>query len=385
MNDSIKSIFKKEFGTIPEVISYAPGRLEILGNHTDYNLGFVLSCATDVNTVVAVSKTNSDVSRIISLDMDDEKSFSIDELAKTNNDGWAAYIKGVVKEIKKLSNIPLSNFNAVISSTVPLSAGMSSSAALEVSFAFALGKLLDLKIPKNEYAQLGLRVENSYMGLNSGLLDQFSSIFGEKDKLILSDFRDVKVVETIMLSDEYVFIVINSMVKHNLVASDYNLRRKSCENAVKCIQTKFPNVKSLRDVNLEMLEDCRDIIDFVDYRRAMHIVGENERVLSGINALKKRKIEEFGRLLYKSHESSIVNFENSCMELNYLVELSKTIPGCIGARLSGGGFGGISIHLVKKNDAKLYTERICTAFKLQTGIEPQSFCCGVGNGAGFII
>ena len=261
---------------------------------------------------------------------------------------------------------------------------MSSSAALEVSACFALGKLYGIELLPEEWAKLGQRVENNYMGLKSGLLDQFSSIFGKKDSLIFSDFREIKVLKTVPFPSEYEFVIANSMVKHNLVESDYNLRRQSCENAVAGIKNKYPEVKALRDVNMDMLVDCKELMDFVDYKRALHVVGEDERVLIGIKALEQGNIQKFGALMYESHQSSIENFENSCPELDYLIELSKSIPGCVGARLSGGGFGGISIHLVEKDKAEEYRNRLSTAFKVQNNIEIQTVICGAGNGAKLI-
>ena len=176
-------------------------------------------------------------------------------------------------------------------------------------------------------------------------------------------------------------VVANTMVKHNLVESDYNLRRESCERAAKVIKTRFPQVKTLRDVSSEMLEECKSILDHTDYLRAKHVVGEDERVMKGVQLLSEGKVEEFGKLLFQSHESSRDCFENSCPELDILVELAHSIPGCVGARLSGGGFGGISIHLVRKNDAEEYCKRISAAYKLKTGKMIETVICSVGDGA----
>jgi galactokinase len=378
----LETLFVEFYGDKPVVISAAPGRLEILGNHTDYNEGFVLSTATDLKTVIAVAPVDGKICKLHSFENDLTAEFDLDTLESPKQGCWSSYVKGVVYELSKLGKGNIQAFNAGIISSIPLSAGMSSSAALEISAGYGLGKLFGIELSKEEWAKLGQRVENNYMGLQSGLLDQFSSAFGEKNQLIFCDFRDVEVKQTVPIPEGFVFVVANTMVKHNLVDSEYNVRRGSCENAVKVIQGKYPKVKKLRDVTLEMLKKCEDILDVVDYRRALHIVGENERVLKGIECLKNNEIEKFGQLMFNSHKSSIDNFENSCRELDYYVALAKTIPGCVGARLSGGGFGGISVHLVKKNDAEQYSQRLLAAFKVQTSIQNATvITCEAGQGA----
>lgn len=379
--NSLSEKFHCFYGSAPDIMAYAPGRIEVLGNHTDYNDGLVLSTATDLYTYFAVKNSESKNASVHSFDMDSSAELELDNALKVKIPGqWSNYIKGVLVELSKLGKIK--PFKAVIYSDVPLSAGMSSSAALEVSTCFALGKFFGIELDKKEWAKLGQRVENNYMGLKSGLLDQFSSIYGEKDKLILCDFRTIEVIDKVQFPSEYVFVIVNSMIKHNLVESDYNLRRESCEKANLSIQKKFPQVKKLRDVTPAMLEECRGIVDVTDYKRAAHVVSEGDLVMKGIDALRQGNIELFGSYLYASHASSKANFENSCPELDYLVEVSKTIPGCLGARLSGGGFGGISIHLVKKEMADDYRKRIAAAYKVQIGKDPQTFVCGVGSGAG---
>ncbi|HJO95837.1 MAG TPA: galactokinase [Victivallales bacterium] len=379
---TISNKFANLYNAEPEVIASAPGRIEVLGNHTDYNEGYVLSAATDLYTIFAVKKNDSIISKITSFDIDKAAEFKMDELDKKTPGLWSDYIKGVAFELSKIAQSSgLQGFDAGLTSEVPLSAGMSSSAALEISTCFALGKLYGIELEPEEWAKLGQRVENNYMGLKSGLLDQFSSVYGKKDKLILCDFRSVEVLKTVKFPSDYEFVIVNSMIEHNLVDSDYNARRESCERAVCGIKKIFPKIKALRDVSIDMLHKAKDSVDLIDFKRALHIVSENTLVQNSIAALEKGDIELFGSYLYESHKSSKENFENSCPELDYLIELSKNIPGCAGARLSGGGFGGISIHLVKRDMADQYKERIATAFKLQTGVDPQTFVCGVGDGA----
>ena len=386
MGENIKQIiadkFKKKYGVFPAVVAVAPGRLEVLGNHTDYNEGFALITTTDLCTVFAAAPVAGKMSTLNSFDNNWCVNFNIDTLDTAGGD-WSDYIKGVAYEISKLGGIKntIKAFNAGIMSTVPIAGGMGSSAALEISACFALGKLYGVELLPEEWAKLGQRVENNYLGLKSGLLDQFSTVVGRKDNLIVGDFRKIKVLKSVQFPHDYEFVVANPMVKHNLVNSDYNLRRKSCKNAVKAIKHKYPAIKALRDVSWEMLKDSKEQMSFMDYKRAIHIVGENKRVIEGIKALEDDDIKKFGSLMFESHQSSVNNFENSCPEIDYLVEISQSIPGCVGARLSGGGFGGISIHLVKRDMTELFTNRLRTAFKVQTQIEISVLACGTGDAA----
>lgn len=372
--------FKAHYGKAPVAVSKAPGRLEILGNHTDYNEGFVLSAAVSQSTEFAIAPAQGTVCRLIDFRGDSKAEFDLNDIDRPTPRDWSNYIKGVIVQLRK-RGIEIGAFDGAILSTVPLSAGMSSSAALEVSACFAFKELFGIELPKAEWARVGQGVENQYMGLQSGLLDQFSSIFGHENALILSDFRKNEVLRTISMPDDYILVVANSMVKHNLVDSEYNTRRIDCEQAASKIKAVEPGVATLRDVSSAMLEKYRHLLTEREYRRAKHVVGEDERVFQGIEFLRKGDIKDFGRLLFESQESSIRNFENSCPELDYLVELAKSIPGCVGARLSGGGFGGISIHLVESAAADEYCKRLATGFKTQTGKEPELIRCSIGEGA----
>ncbi len=376
------ALFEKVYGSKPEIFARAPGRLEILGNHTDYNEGVVLSAAVNQATEFAMKAIKGKKCRLFSnlQKGDNPVEFELDDIEKAKKGDWTNYVKGVICELRKRGK-EIGGFDAVVTSTVPLSAGMSSSAALEVSACFAFSKAFGLEFSNPDWARIGQGSENNYIGIKSGLLDQFSSIFGKKDSLIYCDFRTVEVIRTVKLHAGYVLVVANSMIKHDLVDSDYNLRRQSCEKAVAAIRKNNPKVKALRDVSLELLEKEKNSMDRIDYLRALHIVGEDTRVVDGVKALDEGNVAAFGKLLYESHESSKKNFENSCPELDYLVELSKSIPGCIGARLSGGGFGGISIHLVEEKQAEKYCDRIKSAFKLRTGKDTETIICGIGDGA----
>lgn len=380
MKQDVIDSFAAAYSAKPAAYSHAPGRLEILGNHTDYNEGFVLSCATGQATEMAIAAIPGRICKLQNPPLKGEFTIDLDNMDTPRPKDWTNYIKGVLVELRR-RGISYPAFEVLFKSSVPLSAGMSSSAALEMAFCMALKQLAGIELPLPEWARVGQSVENVYLGLKSGLLDQFSSLYGKKDSFILCDFRSVEVLKTVTMPAGWKIVVANTMVKHNLVESDYNQRRESCERATKVIQGKFPQVKTLRDVSSDMLEECKSILDHTDYLRAKHVVGEDERVMKGVELLEAGKIEEFGALWFQSHESSRDCFENSCPELDILVELAHTIPGCVGARLSGGGFGGISIHLVRESEAETYCERLAAAYKLKTGKTIETIICSVGDGA----
>ncbi len=380
MKQDVIDSFAAAYSAKPAAYSHAPGRLEILGNHTDYNEGFVLSCATGQATEMAIAAIPGRICKLQNPPLKGEFTIDLDNMDTPRPKDWTNYIKGVLVELRR-RGISYPAFEVLFKSSVPLSAGMSSSAALEMAFCMALKQLAGIDLPLPEWARVGQSVENVYLGLKSGLLDQFSSLYGKKDSFILCDFRSVEVLKTVTMPAGWKIVVANTMVKHNLVESDYNQRRESCERATKVIQGKFPQVKTLRDVSSSMLEECKSILDHTDYLRAKHVVGEDERVMKGVELLEAGKVEEFGALWFQSHESSRDCFENSCPELDILVELAHTIPGCVGARLSGGGFGGISIHLVRESEAENYCERLAAAYKLKTGKTIETIICSVGDGA----
>lgn len=372
--------FTKFYGAAPTVAARAPGRLEILGNHTDYNQGFVLSCAVEQDTRFALRPVEGKHCRVKDFRDGSVREFDLDDIDKAIPRDWANYVKGVIVELRK-HGIEVGAFDAGMESSVPLSAGMSSSAAFETAAGFAMREAFGIELSNADWARVGQGVENHYMGLKSGLLDQFSSIFGKKDSMILTDFRSVEVLRTVPLPAGYSIVVINSMVKHNLVDSEYNVRRQDCEAAAEKLAQIYPDVKTLRDVSLEQLAAAKSALTEREYRRALHVVGECTRVIEAVRMLEHNDVKGFGRLWFDSHESSRVNFENSTEELDYLVELAKSVPGGLGARLSGGGFGGITIHLVATDGAEEYAKRVQAGFKARTGIDAEYIICAIGDGA----
>ncbi len=369
--------YEAHFGASPAVVARAPGRLEVLGNHTDYNEGFVISCAIDRSTWVAAGPAAGDECVLCLAADGTERRFRLAELSTPERGDWANYIKGLVVELQERGHA-VAPFQAMVLSDVPMSAGMSSSAALEMSALLALCQLNDVELPAAELARIGQACENRYVGANTGLLDQFTSLMGKANQLVYIDFRTLA-VEQIPCPEEAAFVVANSGVKHDLT-QDYNERRERCEEAAAVLARLNPRVRKLRDVSTEELNGARDQMAHLAWCRARHITGENERVQAGLTALQAGDLEAFGRLLYESHQSSRDYFENSCPELDILVETAKSL-GALGARLSGGGFGGISIHLVERDEAELYRQRLATAFQSRTGRKLETMICTIGEGA----
>lgn len=375
---TLKQAFTERYGQPPAVIARAPGRLEVLGNHTDYNDGLAISCAIDRNTWFAVSPRDNITCNVLLARDGSETSFGLDELADPVPGDWSNYIKGLLVEMHG-RRMHVQGFDAALIGDVPLSGGMSSSASLEMAAILALGKAFSLVLPLVDWARLGQACENNYVGANTGLLDQFTSLMGRENQLVHIDFRDLA-VETIPFPAEAAFVVANSGVTHDLT-QDYNERRQRCEEATAYFAERHDNVRALRDISPQMLEEARAELPVMTYRRAAHIVGENQRVQAGRQALADGDLAAFGQLLYQSHQSSRDNFENSCPELDILIELAKSLEGAYGARLSGGGFGGISIHLVAKDNAERYRQRLATAFETRTGRHLETMICTIGEGA----
>ena len=382
MHEQVIAGFRTEFRREPQVVTRAPGRLEILGNHTDYNEGVVLSVAVDRATYVAAAACPGKDCRIKDLRDGSEREFRTDQLSHPRPRDWANYVKGLVVELQR-RKVQVPGFQAVLLSSVPLSAGMSSSAALEISMCYALSRLANTVLPWQEWAKIGQASENNYVGAKTGLLDQFSSIRGRKGHLVFSDFRSLEVTN-VPLPPGTALVVANSMVKHHLT-NEYNERRQCCEQAVAFLQTKFAGVRALRDVTRAQLEACAPEMDPLAFRRALHVVGENERVFAGIKALEANDLTTFGQLMFESQASSRENFENSAPELDILVEEGRRLPGLIGARLSGGGFGGITVHLVESSRAEQYSHDLAAAYRQRTRLDAQVMTCSAADGAEILL
>jgi galactokinase len=353
----------ESFGKQPESIAWAPGRIEVVGNHTDYNDGTVLSAAIDMGHCFCISRSSRSGIHLLAVDVDQIAAFDTSDTEKVPGFSWANYVKGVFHFIQEHLGEKIDGLDCTFMGSIPMGAGLSSSAALEVAAATAVLKILDATIDPKEIARLCRRAEHQFAGTNCGLLDQFSSIFGRDHGLIHSDFRTLE-VSSVKLPDDIEFLVVNPHVKHSLADSPYNERRERCEQAAAQLAEILPHpVTALRDVSPEEFETNRSRIAAGAAKRAAHVIGEIDRVERGAEFISNGNVEAFGQLLFESHQSSIENFENSCPELDIVVAAARE-AGAPGARLSGGGFGGSAIVMVRKNEAKAVTEKmdaICRA------------------------
>ncbi|MFI4862472.1 MAG: galactokinase [Phycisphaerales bacterium JB063] len=371
----LTTVFCDTFGRPPTVAASAPGRLEVLGNHTDYNAGLTLSCAVAFRCTALLCPLDEPAVKLASTAFDGppEATALQSPIALAARGHWTNYLLGLVAALQERGRV-VPGFAMLIDSAVPRSAGVSSSAALEMAALTGLASLMKLDLPPIELARIGQWAESRAVGAQTGLLDQLTSLCGQRDHLLSTDFQSYA-YRPIAMPPGWVFVAVDSGIKHDLTA-DYNDRRASCELAAKTM-----GVQSLRDASRETLEAHRDGMDPSAYGCAAHIIGESERVLEATTALAHDDVEKLGRLMFDSHESSRVNFRNSCDELDALVAFARADTRCVGARLSGGGFGGISIHLVRATDAEAYRADIHRAVDGDGDAPRWSAVCSIDEGA----
>ena len=343
--------FREQYHREPTVVAYAPGRIEVLGNHTDYNEGFVLSAAINFGTFFACAPRTDATCRLAAGNLTQEVWFEMGMLEPSREHGWSNYVKGVLAGLG--TRHPLSHgFDGLFLGNVPLGSGLSSSAALEMCAGLAMEKLYAITVDSLSLARIGQSAEHQYAGVKCGLLDQISSLFGKTGTLVETDFRTLAVKHVPMGRDAGL-LMFNTHAKHALVDGEYNQRRAACEEATAYFAKVLPHpVKALRDVSWQEWDAHRAGLPDVVARRAAHPIGENERVRKGARLLAQNDLAGFGQLMYESHESSRTLFENSCPELDAIVAAARQLPGVLGARLSGGGFGGSVVALVHPREAE---------------------------------
>ena len=359
------------YGSRPTAVAYAPGRIEVLGNHTDYNEGTVLSAAINMGHCFCISAGTEPGITLTAGDLGETISFNLESNQRLDkNVQWANYVKGVMFYLHE-QGIEIDSINCTFFGSIPLGAGLSSSAALEVATAYAVLEYTGKTLDNNAIGILCQAAENKFAGCNCGLLDQFSSIFGVHHGMIHSDFRTLATYP-VKLPDDVVFLMINPHIKHALADSPYNERRISCEKAAETLDSLLAQpVRALRDVSWDEFSYLRDKLDIEGASRAAHIIGEITRVEQSVELLKSNHLEDFGQLMFDSHESSRTQFENSCEELDIVVETARA-AGALGARLSGGGWGGSVVALVHATDAETICDKIiksCNAKGLQPTAE----------------
>ena len=354
------------------VVAFAPGRVELLGNHTDYNEGLALAAAIDLGVTVRAQKLNADMIEVSSETNGREVRVPLNNLEQLKDEPWANYPTGVIKVLRE-AGLEIGGLRLQVSSNLPLGSGLSSSAAFEVATAVAALELFGLSIEPMALAKLCQKAENQFVGVRCGLLDQASSVFGKENEVILLDFR-ATTARTVPLSAGVALLLVDSGVPHQLTGGEYNERRSQCQAAAAAL-----GVKALRDVTSEAVSSAS--LDPLIRARALHITGENERVLAGVTALESGQMKKFGQLMFQSHESSRRNFENSTAFLDALVEIAATIQGVLGARLTGGGFGGSTIWLVERDKTQDILRKVSEAYRQRTGATCKAIITKASQGA----
>ncbi len=358
-NSLNKTSFIEKFKT--EVKIASPGRINLIGEHTDYNKGYVMPTAIDKKIFFDFRKNESDdICKIYSLTFDSYYEFNIHSFSKSD-DSWKNYLLGVIDEIQKLGK-KLKGFDCIIESELPIGAGISSSAALECGFAGGLNQLFNLDLSKQDIVELSQRAENNFVGSNCGIMDQFASVMSRKDHIIL---LDCKSLDTEFIPADFKnckLLLLNTNVSHSIADSEYNTRRAECETAVRKIQQKYPEATSLREVSFFMLEEFKSQLPKKTYQRCVYVLRENDRVERAAGTMKSGKLKEFGELMYQSHAGLQHNYEVSCPELDFMVEYSRDKDFIYGSRMMGGGFGGCTINLIETDKIEAYSEEISKAY-----------------------
>lgn len=364
----------------PTVIAQSPGRINLIGEHTDYNDGFVLPAAIDKKSTFRLTKNNTTSTvNLTANNVGEQFSFQLSGFHPLEKGGWENYLMGVVHELQKLG-AELTGFNGEFDGDVPIGSGMSSSAALECSMAVGLNELFDLKFDHWQLIKACQMAEHNFVGIKCGIMDQFASMMGKKDQVMLLDCRSLEFDYYPFDLGDYQLLLLNTNVSHALASSDYNTRRTECETGVMMMKKDFPDLVKLRDVKPEILVQYKNKLTDEVYRRCHHIVTENQRVLDATEALKKNDVDRLGSLIYQSHDSLQHNYEVSCPELDFLVDFTRDKSYIAGSRMMGGGFGGCTISVIKKDRAQSFIRLAEAAYEKQFGISLTPYEVNIGDG-----
>ncbi len=379
--EAVRSRFIKHFDGKTGNIYTSPGRINIIGEHTDYNGGFVFPGAIDKGIMCETRPNGTNKVMAYSIDLKDRVEFDIND-EKGPKASWARYIYGIIQEMKKLG-VDVKGFNTAFAGDIPLGAGLSSSAALESCYACALNDLFgENKVSKWDMALAGQATEHNYCGVNCGIMDQFASVFGQEGKLMRLDCRSREFEYFPFDPKGYKLVLVDSVVKHELASSAYNDRRKSCENVVEAIQKKYPEktVETLRDADWDMLEAVKGDVSEEDMKRAVYVLGEKDRVLAVCDALNASDYETVGKKMYETHDGLSKDYEVSCEELDYLNDIAKE-NGVTGSRIMGGGFGGCTINLVKEDLYDRFIADVKEKYTARYGKAPKIYDVVIGAGS----
>lgn len=375
--DHVKGRFLELYGTKPSIFT-SPGRINMIGEHTDYNHGLVLPAAIDKAIVLAIGKRTDQEIHIFSESFHKMYKGNLEKLEPSGM-LWPDYILGVMSEIKK-NGLDLGGVNIVFEGNIPLGAGLSSSAALECASAFALNEIFDLKLSSLEIAKLSQAAENNFVGVKCGLMDQFASVFGKADHLIKLDCESFEFNFIPFNVKNYQVVLFDTGVKHSLASSAYNERREQCERGVEWVRRHYPEVDSLRRVTKQMLDECVKEVDPVVFDRCRYVVSEIQRLQDGCDDLLDGNLESFGHRMYETHDGLRDLYEVSCMELDYLVNYVRAYPEVIGSRMMGGGFGGCTINLIETDSVERIVEKASEAYKKDVGRDLKVYFVSIEDG-----
>lgn len=370
--NTFQTLYKEE-----PIIVRSPGRVNIIGEHLDYNDGFVLPAAIDKAIYVGISKRNDEVIHLHSVDYNENFTVSLNEIRPTKT--WTTYILGVVDQLIK-KGYKIGGFNLVLDGDVPVGAGLSSSAAVECATAFALNELFSLGMEKIEMVKMAQKAEHAFAGVMVGIMDMFASMFGKKDHVIKLDCRSLEYEYKPLKLEGYKVVLFNTNVKHSLSSSEYNTRRKQCEQGVAWVKEHHPEVTALRDVNMDMLNKYVLTKDEIIYKRCKYVVEEIDRLLTGCNDLDRGDIKGLGQKMFRTHEGLSKEYEVSCVELDFLVESVKNNEFVLGARMMGGGFGGCTINIIKEEAIKDLQEKLSKDYTKATGLELTTYIAQIESG-----
>lgn len=380
-SSEVKNKFAEIFDGNPLMI-YSPGRINLIGEHTDYNMGFVMPAAIDKAVYFAIAPNGGSECRLHAFDLNDNFTFTLETL-KYSEKHWPNYLMGVVDQLQKM-NHKISGFDCVFGGNIPIGAGLSSSAAIEAGLAFSLNEIFNLKISKMELVKLAQRAENEFVGVKCGIMDQYINIFGKSGNVLRIDCRSLE-YEYFPFNFENVSIVLyNTMVSHSLASSEYNQRRKECASGVELIKRKYSGVVSLRDVPHVLLEEFRMEFDPVVYKRCKYVVEEIERVISACDSLTNGDLKSFGKYMYQTHDGLSRDYQVSCDELDFLVDLTKNMPQVYGSRMMGGGFGGCTINIIENDSVAKINEFIVDAYNKKFGKRPEVYVTKIHDGTSII-
>jgi len=375
----LRASFRKLYGREARLFR-APGRINLIGEHTDYNDGFVLPMAIDLATVVAGAARMDSLVRVHSLNFRESAEFDLDEEGRGLRNLWLDYVEGVARELQA-RGASLRGADLSLLSDVPLGAGLSSSAALEISVGFALLSLSNPEIDRKLLALASQFAEHTYVGARVGIMDQLVSVLAQQGHALLIDCRSMETTQIPLMTSKTVFVACDSHVKHELAFSAYNKRRAECEKGVELLSRFLPGIRALRDVSLAEFEKYEPFLPETIRRRCSHVITENERTLAAAEALRSGDMEEMGRLMFLSHESLRDDYEVSCAELDLLVEIASGIESVLGARMTGGGFGGCTVNLVARESLDEFKKAVSRRYEEATGISPTIYLTEASNGA----